>query len=45
YGVTARDPITFGAAAGVLFAVALGASWWAARRAAGVDPAIALRGE
>ena len=44
YGVQARDGLTFGAAAGLLVVLALLASWVPARRAARVDPMVALRG-
>jgi predicted permease len=44
-GVRPSDPITFVTMAVVFFAVAGIASWIPARRAAGVDPAIALRDE
>jgi predicted permease len=43
YGVRPVDPITLGAAAALLFVVALGSSWSSARRAAAQDPARALR--
>jgi putative ABC transport system permease protein len=43
YGVGSRDPLTYAAVVGSLTAVALLASWIPAHRAAGVDPAVALR--
>jgi putative ABC transport system permease protein len=45
FHVTAFDLVSFGAATAVLFAVALAACGIPARRAAGVDPSVALRAE
>ena len=45
YGVSERDPLTFGAVAILLGVVALLASWIPARRAARVDPLAAMRAE
>jgi putative ABC transport system permease protein len=44
-GVSPRDPLTYAAVTAVLVGVAVGATWIPARRAAGVDPIQALRGE
>jgi predicted permease len=44
-GVGATDPMTFGAIVVVFFAIAVVASWIPARRAAGLQPTIALREE
>jgi putative ABC transport system permease protein len=45
YGVSATDPITFGAVALLLAAVAIAASYIPARRVLGVAPTEALRAE
>jgi putative ABC transport system permease protein len=45
FDITARDPLTFGLAIVVLALAASLASWVPARRAARVDPVIALRSE
>lgn len=45
YGVTPADPVTFAAVLGVLMGIATFASWFPARRAARVDPMVALRAE
>ncbi|HKO17043.1 MAG TPA: ABC transporter permease [Gemmatimonadaceae bacterium] len=45
FGVSRVDPLTYGGVVALLAAVAALASWAPARRAAGVDPTIALRAE
>jgi putative ABC transport system permease protein len=45
FRVDSRDPLTFGIAAGTLIAVSMLACYLPARRAAKVDPMIALRSE
>jgi ABC-type antimicrobial peptide transport system permease subunit len=45
FGVTPTDPLTLAAGAALLAGVAVGASYLPARRAARIDPVIALRAE
>jgi len=45
YGVEVHDPISTSIVLGVLLAAALTAAYWPARRAASVDPMVALRHE
>ncbi len=45
YGVKVHDATTFGAVTGVLAAAALFAAWMPARRAALIEPTVALRSE
>ena len=45
FGISATDPITYGASAAVLVAVGTAAAYLPARRAARIDPTVALRSE
>jgi predicted permease len=45
FGVSARDPLTFGAAAAALLTIAMTATWLPARTATRIDPIHALRGD
>ena len=45
YGVSTRDPVTFGLTAAALLAVGTTATWLPARAATRVDPMLALRGD
>ncbi len=45
YGVAPSDPITLGGAVVLMLAVGLAAAWIPARRAAKVDPVVALRND
>jgi predicted permease len=43
--VTPTDPLTYGLVSGLVIVTAVTATWFPARRAAGVDPAITLRAD
>jgi predicted permease len=43
--VRSTDPLTYAGVSALLVATALVATWWPARRASRVDPAVTLRGE
>jgi len=45
FGIAPNDPVTLGLATAVLFVVAIGAGYLPARRAARLDPMVALRYE
>jgi putative ABC transport system permease protein len=45
YGVSPNDPVVFGGITATVAAIALGSSWIPARRAARIDPMVALRDE
>jgi len=45
FGVSPTDPLTYAAVAALVVLTAMAATWWPARRAARVDPAITLRSE
>ncbi len=45
FGISAWDPLVFGAVTAALLAAAIMASWVPARRAAAVDPVVALKAE
>ncbi len=45
FGVEPQDPLAIGGAAGLLLAAVIAAAWGPARRAARVDPMVALRNE
>jgi putative ABC transport system permease protein len=43
FGVTPNDPVTLAGVAGLMVVIGLGACWLPARRAASIDPAVAIR--
>ena len=45
FGVAPHDPVTLGGVAVVMAAIGIGACWLPARRAASIDPALAIRGQ
>jgi putative ABC transport system permease protein len=45
FGVSARDPLTFGLAVAALLSIATTATWLPARTATRIDPMHALRGD
>ena len=45
YDVRPNDPVVFGGITAAIAAIALGSSWLPARRAAHIDPMVALRDE
>ena len=45
YGVEPTDPATYAGVAGLRVITAIAATWWPARRASRVDPAVTLRRE
>jgi ABC-type antimicrobial peptide transport system permease subunit len=44
FGVTPNDPVTLGGVALMMALIGVAACWLPARRAAKVDPAVAMRG-
>ncbi len=44
-GISPADPVSYVTVAGLLATTALAATWWPARRASRVDPAVTLRAE
>jgi len=45
YGVRSDDPVVFGGITAAIAAIALGSCWLPARKAARIDPMVALRDE